>query len=208
MKISHLTLFSISILFLFSGCSSSQLRVESTPEGADVSVVLAGQTPRKIGQTPLNLVEKTIGIENTDYQIILSKDGFYPENVLVPSTVFPKNSNIRAQLKEVNTANKALNEKTLQTLASAVAGAQNFLKNKQYELAEQSLSSVMNQFPGVPTLHELMGNIHYLKRDLNKALLSYRKAYELNPSNLDTQRMISRIESMTTNRLPASGGGQ
>lgn len=199
-----------AILFLFIGCSSGQIRVESQPENAEVYLSVAGQTPKKLGPTPLNVVESTLGLGSAPYQILVSKEGFTSESVLIPPATFARSATVVVNLKEVSSSNKALNERILQSVASSVALAQNLLKTKQYDQAEQALLPILNQYPGIPTFHELMGNIHYLRKDLSKALSSYRKASELNPSNIDTQRMISRIQSMTedrgSDRLPASGG--
>ena len=166
-------------------------------------VSVSGQPHKKIGQTPVNLVEQTLGAGQESFQIIVTKDGYVSESVLIPPTTLERATTIRVNLKEMAAGNKAINEQTLQRVASTVALAQNLIKSKQYDQAEQSLSGLITQYPGVPTFHELLGNVYYLKKDLSKALVSYKKAAELDPSNVDTQRMIMKIDPRT--RLPAGG---
>lgn len=190
---------------IFVSCSVATIRVESQPEGADVFANINGQSSRKIGQTPLNLVESTLSIGDQPFQLVVSKEGFQTENILVPSTAFSRTTLLQMKLKEISSSNKVMNDQMLQKVASQTALAQSLMKSKEYEQAEQSLVAMIAHYPGVATFHELLGNIHYLRRDLSKALTSYRKAYELNPSNIDTQRMINKIEDIRGERTPSGG---
>ncbi|MBK7842404.1 MAG: hypothetical protein IPJ71_01720 [Bdellovibrionales bacterium] len=40
---------------LLSGCTTSMLTVQTSPEGADVYVVYPGQQPSRLGKTPLSM---------------------------------------------------------------------------------------------------------------------------------------------------------
>jgi hypothetical protein len=191
---------------ILCSCSSSTLRVESQPEGADVFININGQSGKKIGQTPVNILESTVGNADQPFQITVSRDGFQTESVLVPPTTFSRSTTLQMKMKEISSSSKLLNDQALQKVASQTAQAQLLIKSKDYEIAEQSLNILIAQYPGVATFHELEGNIHYLRRDLAKALASYKRAYELNPSNVDTQRMINKIEDIRGERSPASGG--
>ena len=39
------------------GCTTPGLRIESQPPGAEVQITVPGQSPRKVGQTPLDINE-------------------------------------------------------------------------------------------------------------------------------------------------------
>ncbi len=198
-----------SMCFLLStlGCSSSTLRVESTPDGADVYAQVPGQTRKKIGQTPLNINESTVGSNQDAFQISITKNGYSTESVLVPPTIFSRSSSIQAQLVESNSASKTLSDQALQSVARSVALAQSYIMSKDYSMAEQILIQASSQYPGVATLQELLGNVYYLKRDLSKALTYYKQAYDMNPST-DTQRMINKIHGIQSFRAPSSGVSQ
>jgi len=208
MKFQEAKIFSLNLisLVLVFGCSTGTLRVESAPESADVFVNVQGQAPRKVGQTPMNIIESTLAIGNEPFQITVQKEGYQSENILIPATSLSRATVIQMKLKENSNSNKAMNDQTLQRVASAVAQAQSLIKAKDYESAERSLTNVSSQFPGVSTLHELLGNVYYLRRDLQRALASYRRAYELNPSNPDTQRMIGKIEEIHRDKSNNGGG--
>lgn len=198
---------SLILIFTFSSCSVATLRVESQPDAADVYVNVNGQPSKKIGQTPLSLTESSLGAGDQSFEITVSKDGFQTENVLVPPTTFSRSTLLQIKMKEVATTNKIINDQIVQKVASQTAYVQSMIKMKEYELAEQTLITLIAQYSGVATFHELLGNIHYLKRDLSKALSSYRKAYELNPGNIDTQRMINKIEDIRGERGTTSVRG-
>jgi tetratricopeptide (TPR) repeat protein len=199
------------LLFLtvaLSSCSVATLRVESQPEGADVLININGQSSKKIGQTPLNLLESTLGTNDQPFQLVVSKEGFQTENILVPPTSFSRATLLQMHLKEISSSNKVMNDLVLQKVASQTALVQSLIKSKEYEQAESSLNTLIAQYPGVATFHELTGNIHYLRRDLSRALGSYRKAYDLNPSNVDTLRMINKIEGIRGERSTSSEGSR
>jgi|GEM_PF-1313897 len=197
-------------ILLNMGCQSPSLKVESQPEGADVYLTISGQTTRKVGVTPLTLNENQINPNNDSLQISISKEGYARENILAPATIFSKFTAIQITLRENSaaTVKQTLTDEILQKLASQVAYTQSLIKNKDYDNAERTLSNLLSQFPSVSTLHELMGNVFYIRKDLSKAHGYYRKAYDLNPTNPDTLRLIQKIETIRPElRAPATNGG-
>jgi TolA-binding protein len=195
------------ILFTVS-CTTGNLRVESQPEGAEVYVAINGQTSRKIGVTPLSVPESQINSGNESFQISILKEGYAPEHILAPATTFASSSNVQVKLKEQLNAKQAVNDEVLQKISSQIAYSIELIKNKEYDSAERSLLNLQTQFPNVATIHELLGNVFYLRKDLSKAHGYYRRAAILNPNNLDTTRMIQKIEGIRSDlRSPSSAGG-
>ena len=43
-------------------------------------------------------------------------------------------------------------------------------------------------------MHELLGSAYYLKKDFRSSLGAYRKAFSLNPDNMDAYRMKLYLE--------------
>lgn len=207
MNILTTSLIGIWMLVGTVGCASSALRVESNPEGADVFVAIEGQAPKKIGTAPLNILEGTINPGQHAFQVTVSKEGYHSESVLIPAGSFSRSAVVNVRLNEIPSTAKQLNEQTLQKLASLVASAQAMIVSKEYGIAEQTLINGLSQYPNVSTLHELLGNVYYLQRDLTRALSSYRRAHSMNPNNSDTQRMIRKIEDIEGSRGAASTGG-
>ena len=128
--------------------------------------------------------------------------------MLAPGTTFARSSNIQVKLKEQINSKQNNSDEALQKVSSQVAYSIELIKNKEYENAERSLLNLQTQFPNVATIHELLGNVYYLRKDLSKAYSSYKKALNLNPNNLDTTRMIQKIEGIRSDlRLPSGSGG-
>ena len=195
------------IIFQIS-CSTSTLRVESQPDGADIYVSVNGQSAKKIGVTPLTIQENQINSGNEPFQLSVAKDGFLSENILAPATIFSRNSNVQVKLKEQSNSKQSATDEILQKLSSQVAYTQSQIRSKDYVGAERTILNVLPQFPNVATFHELLGNVYYLKKDLQRAHYSYKKALNLNPSNTDTVRMIQKIESIRSDlRSPATSNG-
>jgi len=202
-------IFVLKIFVIQIGCSTSNLRVESQPEGADVYVVVNGQTAKKVGATPLNISENQINSGNESFQLSILKEGFQTEHILAPATSFSRNSNVQVRLKETSSGKTSVNDEILQRVTSQVAYTQSQIRSKDYEGAERTLLNIVPQFPSVATFHELLGNVYYLKKDLQKAHASYKRALDLNPSNTDTVRMIQKIEGIRSDlRSPSSFGGR
>lgn len=188
--------------FALSACASSGLRVESQPEKADVLISVNGQPPRKLGQTPYTATDGMLDNGRGAYQLTIVKEGFHPQNVVVPGGTFDRTTTVQVKLQEIASARQELATEQMQKVASSVADVQTLLRSRRYDEAETRLSALVGEYPGVATLHELLGTTLYLKRDLTRALTSFRRASELNPMNPDTKRMIDKIDGI---RQPAGG---
>ncbi|MBN8537989.1 MAG: tetratricopeptide repeat protein [Deltaproteobacteria bacterium] len=201
--------FYLWVLIAMNSCSSGTIKVESLPEGAEIFISVNGQMPRKIGITPLVVQESQVNSGNESFQISLVKEGFLSENILAPASIFPRSSAVQVKLKEITAAKKVgQSDDNLQKISSSIAQIVDHIKNKEYDLAEKNLVNLQTQFPSVSTVYELLGNVFYLKKDLSKAHGYYKRALDLNPNNVDTNRMIQKIESIRSDlRSPASNGG-
>lgn len=181
------------VLFL-SSCSTGQLRVNSQPDTADVYLSSATVPTKKIGVTPLVQNEDLMINSNEPYQITISKQGFEDSHILVPATTLKRNVNLSVKLQEL-ASNKSQTAAEIDKVASQVAEVQNLIKTKDLIQAERKILIMISQNPNVATFHELVGNVYYLKKDLQNALSSYKKANELVPGNPDTMRMINKLQA-------------
>ena len=186
----------ISTLFIFGGCASGNLRVQSEPSGADVYIATPGQSPRKLGQTPLEVPAST-SLRTEAAQIMISKEGFRQETVVMPASTFEKSANIDVKLSEAKLPATCQDfGGAVQEIARGVAESQSFMQAKNLDRAEQTLNRLTEKFDNVSVLFDLLGNVHYLRRDLDRALTAYRKSIELRPGNTETARMIKKIEDI------------
>lgn len=180
-------------------CSSSTLRVQSSPEGADVFAVSKEGTATKIGKTPLDIDSRTqrdLFIES--FEIRVAKEGHMPQSALVPPL---SRLGGRGSLN-FNLAETALprtctaQEDAMNTLAQGVAEASATIQKKRFAEAIAMLQTLSTKFNSVAVIYDLQGNAFFLQRDLTRALDSYKRSLALSPGNQQTQRMIDRIQQL------------
>ena len=192
---------------LLVGCSTQSLRVVSAPEGADVTVQTGDRARQKIGKTPLELSSKnTPEVFNEAFQVQVSKEGFQPQMVLVPSMGMSGGSGrVSFNLQDTELPKVCnLQEDAFNEMARGVAEVSTFVQRKKYSEATTLIQNLLSKFDRVSVLHDLQGNIFYLQKDMTRALESYRKSNALSPNNAQTLRMMGRIQQLQG--LPAGGG--
>ncbi len=193
-------------LLILSSCSSSRVRFESEPDGATVLGQRPGMAPVKLGVTPVEI--GTAGypeLFSTDAQISIVKDGHETASFFVPKSVFSSDTRVSATLKG-NVLPQACTqaEQSMREVAEGVAYAQRSLLKRDYAEAKRALQGLTSKFPKVSVLYDLLGNAHYLSKDLDSALASYERSRELYPNNSETQRMIDKISSIRGVRSTSS----
>lgn len=81
-------------------------------------------------------------------------------------------------------------------LAKGIADAASMVNRKRFDDATRILEDLAVKFGTVSVIHDLLGNVYFLQRNLDRALESYRRSNRLSPNNVDTLRMIERIEKV------------
>lgn len=187
------------VLGLCVACSSNMLRVQSSPEGADVFTVSREGVATKIGKTPLDIDGRTQRDLYIDaIEIKVSKEGHLPQSALIPPLgrmggrgVLNFNLNETSLPRTCTAQEDALND-----LAQGIAEASSVIQKKRYVEAISLLQTLTVKFNSVAVLYDLQGNAFYLQRDLTRALDSYKRSLALMPGNQQTQRMIERIQQL------------
>ena len=206
-----------------TSCATGTLSVTSEPAGSTVTVSSATGAKRTIGETPLNIpIDEVFGPNDKSTRLVIEKPGMYRESVVMARSILPTRHSIRVNLTKIETVEieKLVNEQcqkrqemecnsvepgAFAKLARGVAGVQSLIAQKQYKEAELKLMTLLNEFPNVPVLHTLMGNSKYLAKDFRGALASYSKSLKMDPDNVDTKNLVSKLEQMV---LPVKKGGE
>jgi hypothetical protein len=181
----------LTLLVILSGCASNQLSVESSPEGADVYVFGPNNTKQKVGKTPFTITNSNApSLFRDTIQVTVQKDGYKGESFLIPPASTSASGRISAQLSPVESSS------TTNEVSEGVAQILRMIYKKNYPEAERSLASYTVKFASVPIFWDLLGNVYYLQKNLDRALSSYQTSLSLNPQNAETQKMISKIKSI------------
>lgn len=200
----------LPIIFLLSACASNSLKITSKPEKAEVWLAAENEQPVKLGETPLFLDSKSLRTNNSShFNIKIQKDGYLPESMVLPSSSVNGAVDLSVILTESKLPQVCTDQAgSLEKVARGVAKVQLLLGRGQSEEARLQISSLISEFPNVSVFHDLLGNIHYISKNFESAKLAYQKSLELNPNNIDTQRVLDKLNVILNNRLPASQGGQ
>ncbi len=187
-----------SLVLLIGGCATSSLKVTSLPEGADVTVLSRDRAPVKIGKTPLEIESRTFPeLFQDSVQVQVTKDGHTPLSVIVPRLPMGGVGRINLNLQEAELPKVCQNQSdSINLLAKGIADSASLVQRKKMDEAIRLLEDLSSKFGTVPVVHDLLGNVYYLQRNMDRALESYRRSNKLNPNNIDTIRMIERIEQM------------
>jgi hypothetical protein len=179
-----------------SGCATSELRVESNPEGAEIVVTDANKVNRRVGVTPMVLTaSNTPGLFKSPSQISLSKEGYKTQTIFVPITHIASEGQLVVQLKPDDAG-------YLNTAASQVAQVQRLIFKKNYIEAERLLAESIAKNPSVAVFHSLLGNVYYLQKNTARALDSYQRAQSIEPNNIEVTKMIRKLKGLS----PTEGG--
>ncbi len=195
MRVLAVLVFALLLLPYVVGCAGSSMRIETFPEGAEVMLLRPGQTPVVLGSSPVT-INQTANPEvfTGAAGVRISKAGFLPESVLVPQTRFSTTSVYSLKLQQVELPESCSRQGAAASdLARGVATVQGLIANKDYIQAESALRSLVNKFPDVSVLHDLLGNLYYIQKDVARALAAYRASNNLEPNNSQTTRMIDKL---------------
>ncbi len=198
-----------ALAFVLSACATGNMRVTSTPDKAEVFMAYEGEQPNKIGETPLSVDAGLMGIQRGRFfQLTIKKDGFQPESILVPTSTMPASLDVTSKLSESKLPQQCIDQTaSVEKIARGIATVQALMNRNSYDEARVKLVTLLNEYPSVSVLHDLMGNVNYVSRNLEAALASYQRSLSIDPSNLDTQRMVNKIKSIIGIRMPTSQEG-
>ncbi len=188
-----------AMIFVIAGCASEGLRVYSTPDGAEVSVLSQNRPTIKVGKTPVEIDSKSVPELFTDsLQVQVSKEGYTPQSVLVPKlSAMGGTGRVSFNLEDTALPKACVDQQdAFNEVARGVAEASSLLQRKKLIEASTLLLSLTSKFSSVAVLYDLQGNVLYLQKDFNRALEAYKRSNVLTPNNPQTLRMINKIQEM------------
>ena len=185
---------------VLAGCSStpSTVKLNSVPEGAEVTLRTGGNGVRSLGKTPLQLQTSDLDAAGGRLSsLTLMKDGHKEHQVLLGRDRSSESYDILITLLPESEDPKVLDARARQErLARLLVQAHNLTGSKRYAEAERVLQGVLQDYPQVSVGHDLMGNVSYLQKDLKSALKHYGRSLQLNPENGETRQMVDRLKGM------------
>jgi hypothetical protein len=163
-----------------------------------VTALSAGGRSTQLGKTPLELSERELpDLYKETVQIQVSKDGFGPQEALVPKIPTGARGDLTFTLAttQLPPACQAQSD-VINEIARGVAEGSSLIQRKRFTEAGTLLRGLTAKFNGVAVLYDLLGTNSYLQKDLNSALDAFKRSNQISPNNPQTLRMIERIRQM------------
>lgn len=186
------------LISLFASGCGSILVVRSEPGDARVSIMQAGSRDAKeIGKTPVEITDKALSeIIKIDpnsgdyYELVVEKDGFEPERLMVPAARFvPMTTYVDVKLRSGSSEMRLASQ-----LVQLLLNAQKFAQKGEYDRAQVELDKALDIDPKFTRAMTMRGSIYYLQSRFQEALTWYEKALSIDSKTEEAVRMISEIK--------------
>lgn len=193
-------------LALFS-CSTTVVTINSVPVGADVMKVSGAGNKTTLGQTPMKVdMGSSLDAGDDALQLTVGKADYLSQSIMLPKTLSPAQHNLTIHLLEQPKLSTLLERQAAECpklpddmivqVTRAVAEAQGLIASKNYTAAATKLIVMSTQYPNISVLHDLLGNVYFLQREFNQALLSYERSVLLDPQNTEAIRMVRTVRGL------------
>jgi TolA-binding protein len=197
-KTFKLKLINLAVVsFLIFGCSSAgSLSVKSNPSQAVVKLSGDDGEIRELGKTPLALNFSEVFVNSKNVKLIIEKRNFETEKIIISKPPIKTNYNISVSLiRDSTTDSQIENQKRLEKVATKVAEALMKIQKKKLREAESLLMRLVDEFPNISVVFDLLGNVYYMMGDKVAAKAQYLKADSINPNNFERKKVIQRLNS-------------
>lgn len=189
-----LTLLAISMLLMT--CSSAELRVNSSPSEAKVTLISRDGQKEELGLTPLTKARKSLNTRGP-FLIEIQKEGFETKNIFVPDSFYQSQIILQTLMNKpqqsVTTSPVALDGNKIVREISVI---HNLIQRKEFSEAQSKLVNLTTDFPGYSALWSLLGNVYFLQRKWDQAYDAYTRASDLDPNAADVRSMLERLKSL------------
>ncbi len=195
------TAFLVLILMVFVSCSTMSLTIKSDPEKATV-YIREGKLLKKVGETPIRVTARELG-GAAPFNLVIRKEGFQTEQLLVEERTLAADAQIYASLKratEDSGRGVASLKHSSGDLQRSIASIQAKLIQNNYQEAELQAKGFVNTNPYSAVGWTLLGNAYVLQNKNQLALEAYQKANTFDPDNPDTVKMIEFLGNIPERR--------
>lgn len=189
----------VPVVVVLTSCSSA-LVVESTPDGADVFVRKENEVSHKLGKTPMTITKDNAPwLFTQNVELIANKAGYQTERILIPQARSGVRSRWDISFQPGLDGGTGSNNLYAE-LAEGIADAQKEIYLKNFPQAKTRLEMLLTKYQNISVLYDLLGNVYYLQKELDKAIEMYRKSAAINPNNPETAKMVDKISRITNDR--------
>jgi hypothetical protein len=172
--------------------AAGKLSIKSQPAGAEIYISTGGR-PVRLGVTPYeaDLSEVILTyVKRNSFMMELKKAGHMPYRVLLAKT-----ADVDLELAANLELDQAVsNHKEHDLLMNELFDVQKLIRGRNFRDAQVKLDDLEKKHPTLSVIPELKATSYYMNKEVENALSYYRKAFTLNPDNVDAYRMKVYLE--------------
>lgn len=159
---------------------------------SDVNVIAVGRVMKDATfKMKLDDLVKRYG-ENGMFVLVARKSGYLDNQILLGHV-----GDEQVTLKLVLEPRQKFEDLgKLDNLISTLFEVQRLARIGDYSSALKNIGGIDSSFLRLSSIHEMEGSVHYFMKDYNKSLGSFRKAFNLNPDNMDAYYFKLHLENM------------
>lgn len=186
------------LIILCISCSTAQMEIVSEPSGADLVFINDDGREEKLGQTPLVITSEIASKITTDsWRIGFSKMGYVKDQIFLEKKMFKQIGKVSLKLTPEANWKEAYQDMTaykyLNDVSSMSAEVQAATVKGDYAKAESIAQALVTRYPKLSVGWNLLGNIYYLQKRVDKAVESYQKSLDINPADQVTKGILERL---------------
>lgn len=189
------------LLLIFSAaCATSRpdLSIQTEPTGADIYYMTEDGREEKIGTSPLTVNEQIMSRFQTDnWRIGINKKGFVREQIFLETKMFQELGKVNVRLLPEANWSEAYQDtnayKYLNDVSSVTAEIQAATVKGDFPKAENLAQSLVTRYPKLSVGWNLLGNVYYLQKRVDKAIESYQKSLDVNPNDEVTKAILEKL---------------
>jgi len=189
-----------------SGCGLAKVKIASYPDQADILSIRPNGEEVQIGKTPFEiegdkLAEACRPTDGTKgpCRLVVSKKGYARESLFVNSMFFKENFSASVKLNPstewVDLEKNELFLGKMNDAAHYTARLQEQTIRRDLEAALETAKQFVAAHSKLSVAWDLLGNVYFLKKQYSQAAESYRKSLALNPTNIETQRVLKNLRA-------------
>lgn len=171
---------------------AAKLTIRSQPDGAEIFIT-SNNRPVRLGMTPYeaNLTEIiNTYVKSNSFLLEIKKAGHDDYRVLVAKT-----ADVDLELTANLELDKAVsNVKAHDFLMNQLFDVQKLIRGRNFKDALMKLDELEKKETGLSIIPELKATAYYMNKEVENALSYYRKAFAMNPENIDAYRMKIYLE--------------
>jgi len=191
MKILQITALFATSATLFN-CGT--ISINSNPAGADIYLVSMGKSKGKlVGKTPYTSNAKSLadqaGTGQQSLVLLIEKRGYESQRYILPALT---GGDLNIQVNLDNNRQSEAFQDTVKVV-NYVLKAERAIIDKNFKEALDLSKEIKKINDYIPYAYEIDGTVYYLDGKLKQSAAAWERVLELEPDNLDAQRMLREI---------------